>query len=80
MRDRTIYLPSGTPVAVPESSVPLRYDYHWSIVGNNEDCLGTFDELDELVAKWVRPSTHMQAISKAEREYRAHNGEKGLLP
>jgi hypothetical protein len=59
---------------------PLRYDYHWSVEGGNAGNLDTFVELDELTTKWSRPGTFMRAIAKAESEYRAHNGEKGLLP
>jgi hypothetical protein len=60
---------------------PIRYDYHWSVEGGNAGCLDTFEELDDLVlSSWARPSMCMRALRDAEREYRAHDGEKGLLP
>jgi len=68
---------------VKEGINPLRYDYHWSVEGGNADNLGSLMGLDNLVAKWAADSTAKKTrlnIDKAEREYRAHNGEKGLLP
>jgi hypothetical protein len=59
---------------------PLRYDYHWSVEGGNAGCLDTFGELDKLAVKWGRPGIPMRIVAKAERQYRAHNGEEGLLP